>query len=330
MSDLENYLLSALFLVILVAAFYFWKISRKKSSNAERHNFIMDTLEQARAQFEVLNIKLPSGGNPRAGLSAMIQEIGKDGLNISVSDYVSDDWLAKPVDVYFRISRDNQPVSYVFHSVIRKIRADYENSDIQLSMPMHLQVEKKRHFARVKPLKDDVRVIGVWPLTPGRRLPVSVNDMGKPLTHYKPGMEKAPVQMENISGSGLALRFPLDKDGRQPFDFSKGSQLVCLVIFVTGDSRPTAFWCTGEVMNSRIDEGQNRAFVVGIEFTNWAVLEQKATEIHWAHSSPSRGARPILRWVDEINKNKNNQFSQKPAAAQPVQTDAASNEKKSA
>lgn len=303
MSDLENYLLSAFFFLLLCGCFYLWKIKKKNSGNSQR-KFVLDTLELASSQFEPFNIRLKGEGAPKNGLSAMLNSVVSDGLRMEVNDYVSEDWRGREVEVFFRARSEDGPVFYTFTSVIKKISADYESSQILLAMPENLRVEKKRHFLRVQPQKNDVRVIGVWRLEPGQRLPRSTSEMGSPLTHYKPGMATEPVKLENISASGLALRLLLNKDGKPPFEISEGSQLLCLVVYVLeeSESKTVAFWCTGEVMNSRIAEGSHPALVVGLEYTNWAVLEQGAGEIHWAHSSPSRGARPILQWVEQIDK----------------------------
>ena len=45
------------------------------------------------------------------------------------------------------------------------------------------------------------------------------------------------------------------------------------------------------------DRRPSPALILGVEFTNWAVLEQGKSEIHWFHSSTSRGVGPITQWV---------------------------------
>lgn len=299
MENFENYIFSAIFFIIVCAIYYFWKIHKKKSSNSQNKS-VLENLELARSQFEIFNIKQQEKGT-KSGLSAMLREVDKNGLSMEVGDYVSEDWNMKPVDVYFQVLKDGNPISYVFSSSITKLNSDYGVSTFLLKLPQNMRVEKKRHFIRVQPKQSDVHLIGVWPMLPGKALPQTVDEMDKPLTHYKPGMKESQVQLENISGAGIALRIISDKSGQLPMQFSRGMQLLCLVDYSMDENKNTAFWCTGEIMNIRHEEGQKPAVVLGLEFTNWAVLEQGHGEIHWAHSSPSRGAKPILQWVEKID-----------------------------
>lgn len=307
MGEWETYILSAIFFAALCLAWLAIRWKRKGKGKGDNRKFIYDTLELARSQFEIFNLKPLNAGDARKGISAMLEAVDRNGLRMSASDYVSPELKSGEVDVYFRVKQPDGPIFHVFRSTVRNVEADYENSRLLLSFPDHLRIEKKRHFIRVKPDHSDVRIIGVWPLEPGKKLPKSTEDIGSPVIHFKPGMKDVPVQLEDVSASGLALRFRLDSDGKTPVPWKIGSQMLCLVVYDKEDGqKPTAFWCTGEVMNSRIAEGPKPALVLGLEFTNWAVLEQGKGEIHWAHSSPSRGARPIMQWVEQIEKKKEN------------------------
>lgn len=304
MPELENIILSVIFFLIMCGLFFLWKLKKKKARSSSLQNFVRDSLEQARTQFEIFDIKADMEGEAKNGISALIEKIDANSIYMESSNYMPQDLLNKDVEVFFRLQREEGPVFYAFKSVIRKIQPDYEHSEFVLAMPDHLRVEKKRHFLRVQPQKNDVQVIGVWHIKPGSRLPQSSAEIGKPIRQYRKGRTEETVQVENVSASGLALRFKLDKDGTAPFDYKKGSQLLCLLVYQMDDTenKPTAFWCSGEIMNSRIADGQEKELVLGLEYTNWAVLEQGTSDIHWAHSSPTRGARPILQWVKKIEQ----------------------------
>lgn len=304
MPEMENIILSISFFVIMCAIFFFWKLKKKKGKNSSRQSFVLDTLEQARKQFEIFNIKADAEGEAKNGISALLEKITGNSLIMESSNYIPQDLVNKEAEVFFRVRKEDGPVFFAFQSSIRKINSDYEHSEIELAIPEHIRVEQKRHFLRVQPQKNDVQVIGIWPVKPGNRLPHSSTDLGKPISQYRKGRTGETVQVENVSASGIALRFKLDKDGQAPVETEKGRQLICLVVYQMeeNETRPTAFWCTGEIMNSRIGEGQEKELVLGLEYTNWAVLEQGTSDIHWAHSSPTRGARPILQWVKKIEQ----------------------------
>lgn len=265
--------------------------------------FIRDTLERAKAQYEIFNIRPDNKGDAKSGVSALLDNIFRETLHMESSDFVAQDLQGRGVDVYFKARGDNGPEFYTFKSVIKKVQSGYEHSQLELLLPTHLKVEQKRHFLRVQPQKSDVQVIGVWPIKPGSRLPHSSAEIGKPITQYRKGRTGDLVQVENVSASGIALRFKLDGSGNLSEELDKASQLLCLVVFLMDENqpKPTAFWCTGEKMNSRTVVGKEKELILGLEYTNWAILEQGTSDIHWAHSSPVKGARPIQQWVEKID-----------------------------
>lgn len=314
MPELENITLSVVFFLIMCGIFFFWKLRRKKAESLATRSFARECLELAKAQYEIFNIKPEAGGEAKNGISAMLEKIEGGAIQLDSNNFAPQDWQGKAAEVYFKARREEGPVFYAFSTVIRKVKSDYEHSEITMAMPDHVRVEKKRHFSRVQPQKNDVQVIGVWPVKPGSRLPNSSEDLGKPLRQYRKGRTEELVKVENVSAAGIALRFKLDKDGNPPLAFKKGSQLICLVVYQMDDqdSKPTAFWCSGEIMNSRMTEDKEKELVLGLEYTNWAILEQGTSDIHWAHSSPTRGARPILQWVNKIERRQQERAGQAP------------------
>lgn len=298
----ENLILSVIFFVIIVSAFILWKYGKSRKTSGAQTQFVRDTLDLARSQFEIFNVKLRDS-DAKSGLSAILHDIDKNGLRMEVGDYVSDEWNGADVNAYFKVIHEDDPVFYVFSSRVLQLRSDYEASSLLLKTPDHLQVEKKRHFIRVAPAKGDVKALGVWPLPPGKRLPRTSDEIGVPISMYKPGMKEEAIRLVNISGAGLALEIR-DANDSTNANFSKGKQILCLVGYNL-NNKYAAFWCTGEIMNSRdIDNGGKKSVTIGIEFTNWAALNEGQGEIHWSHSSPFRGAKPMLQWVDQIERAK--------------------------
>lgn len=298
-------LLSLAFFLILCGAWLLWRYRRSRQNANEKRGHIVAALEAAREQFATFNLRLITDTPGTSGLSAILVDMDARMLHLEVSDYVDEAWKGLPVDAFFRVETDDGPVFYVFRSVFLGISLDFGKARVALAMPDHLRVEKKRHFVRMRPQEDAVRVIGVWPLTEGQALPRSTSDIGAPLSHATPGMKDKPVQVEDISASGLALRFP-GKESPALAALGKGSHVLCLVVYVLdcAKDKTTAFWCTGEVVNERKGQGEPPARILGVEFTNWAVLEPGTTEIHWSHSSPSRGVKPILQWVEQMDRKR--------------------------
>lgn len=305
MTNTGELLLSVFFFLALCGAWLLVRLRRERRRADDRRAQLLDTLETAREQFATFDLRLISDSPGTNGLSAILLDVDDRTLHLEVADYVDEAWKGLPVDAFFRVDGEDGPVFYVFRSVFLDISPDFGKARVAVALPETLRVEKKRHFIRVRPQEDAVRVIGVWALPEGLPLPRSTEEIGPPLTHAMPGMAEKPVQVEDISASGLALRFP-GREAGPLREIDKGSHLLCLVVYVLDCSqdKTTAFWCTGDVVNVRYSSGPPPARILGVEFTNWAVLEQGGSEIHWSHSSRTRGVRPILQWVERMDKKR--------------------------
>ncbi len=286
---------------MIVAGFVVWKYARNGKKSGAQARFTLETLELARAQFEIFNIKLRKSES-KNGLAAILHEARKNELRMEVGDYVPDEWKDAEVEVFFKVIRDDDPVFYVFSSSVTQLNPDYEASSLTLRTPENLRVEKKRHFSRVIPDKNDTLSIGLWPLSPGKRLPRTSDEMGAPLLMQKKGMKEEILRLANISGAGLGLIIRGQEEDAAYF--GRGKQLVCKVAYNI-NNKYAVFWCTGEIMNSReFDDKGTPARFVGLEFTNWGSLDEGGGEIHWSHSSPLRGAKPMLQWAGYIENRK--------------------------
>lgn len=298
MTDPYTFLMPVGIVVLLVIAFFIWKQAQKKKSLNARNRFIEQVLNDALQQKTSFDLKLLDSG-VHMGLSTSLVVLDASGLIMRSDHPASSDWNKKPVEVYFRVTDGDEPVFYVFESEVLKIAPNSAGVDMTLAAPDHLRVEKKRHFERAHPDQADILMVAVWPVTPGRRLPRTTADLGNPAIRWKAGDKDTPVRVENISGSGIALRFAEASAGQLPVDARRGRSIICLVVYRREPSaaKPTVFWCTAEIMNSR---SLDKSTALGLEFTNWAVQEQGDTEIHWTHNSPWRGVRPILEWVKRL------------------------------
>lgn len=303
--NIGDLLLSLFFFLTLCGGWLLWRLRREQRSANDKRNHIRTTLEAAREQFATFSLRLISDTPNTSGLAAILLDMDDRSLQLEVTDYVDKAWKDLPVDAFFRVHEKDGLVFYVFRSRFLGVTPDFGKARVTLALPDSLRVEKKRHFVRMQPQEDAVRVIGVWSLPKGKPLPHSTADIGAPCIHSMPGMKEKPVQMEDISAAGLALRLP-SHENETLRTISKGSHLLCLVVYVADhtQNKPTAFWCTGEVVNERHSAGNTPARILGVEFTNWAVLEQGGNEIHWSHCSPSRGVKPIRQWVERMDKKR--------------------------
>ncbi|MDR2819903.1 MAG: hypothetical protein LBB60_05165 [Desulfovibrio sp.] len=297
-----------IFAVLLTAVLCVVVVMRSRMQTnkyaARRKNVVNRILEQAQEQNESLDIKMLDDETGKNGLAATLQHMRNDGIEVDVLSYVPRDWEQTWVDVYFRVTQNNRISFYKFRSKIVSVKAQGNRSIIVLARPEDLEVGQKRNFIRIRPPKETVRVIGLWHLDPGKPVPKDTSEIGAPVIHYKLGMKNEPVQVENISATGLGLRFPMEAPDVNPVNLDKGSHLLCLVIYNLDakEDQVVTFWCTCEVVNARVLADSENVLVLGTQFTNWSVLEPGKSEIHWFNCSPTKGVAPITQWVMHMDK----------------------------
>ena len=268
---------------------------------AKRAEMIRHMLETAQEQNEIFDLNAEERHSHK-GLAGTLTKILGSQLELEILSYVSRELEGTPVEVFFRAMLPEGPAFFKFQSTVQQVKGSYEKSYIMLAMPKEIDAGQKRHFIRVKPPKDLVRVIGVWEMDPAKPIPRNTCEIGRPLLHYKAGMENELVQVADISATGMALRFPAESLDDKPVDLDKGSQLLCLIIYqVNKEDRIVTFWCTCDVLNVRMQKEPVPALVLGTEFSNWAVLEQGKSEINWFHSTPKSGVSPITQWVMQMD-----------------------------
>ena len=271
---------------------------QRQRQEARRKAIIRKLLETAQEQNEIFDINVLDKASTHKGLAALLQSISPTVLGMEVLGFISQELAGMPVEIYFRATLPEGASFYKFRSTIVSVEAGREKSRLHLASPEDLDAGQKRLFIRIKPPKEKIRVIGVWELDSNKAMPRNTAEINRPLLHYRRGMEKESVQVENISATGMALRFPMEDLDVKPVDLDKGSQLLCLIIYGMGkEEKIVTFWCTCNVLHARVHEGPSPALVLGTEFTNWAVLEQGKSDIHWFHSPQARGVSPITQWV---------------------------------
>lgn len=275
----------------------------RRRQEAKRKAVIAEMLELAQANNEGFDIVPRDKSAPFKNLTAILIHLNKNELELEVLSHISRYLTGTVVDVYFRAALPTGQVSYKFSSAIQNVEAGKNKTRLRLSFPADLDAGQKRNFIRVRPPRAEVRVIGIWKLDPATPIPRDTGEIGRPLIYYKQDMAAAPVQVEDISATGMALRFDLSSLSVLPETLEKDAQLLCLLIYhINREDRVVTFWCTLDVLHARQVEGENPALLLGTIFTNWAVLEQGKSEISWFHSTPARGVSPITQWVMGIDR----------------------------
>lgn len=292
--------------IVIIACFlliFLFRHIRKLMHDAERRRVLRDILAKARMQNQTFELNIHMPDKPVADLKGtMIAQEDKT-IRIMVPTNVANDYTGAPTEISFGVNEGSNPTYYKFRSVVCAMSSNPERTIFTVTPPYDLETGQRRVFVRVKPESENVRVIGVWLLDPNKPIPRSKSDLGKPITHYKHGMKEMSVQVDNISSAGMALRFAMADANTRPFDLDKGSQLLCLLVYASGKSytKLVTFLCTSEVVNARVEEGEEPSLLLGISFTNWAVMEPGKSDINWFNTSPTLGVSPITQWVMRMN-----------------------------
>ena len=298
------FLIMAGLIVGLLILVVFLRNSLKKAQREKhRQAVINETLVTAQEQNELFELKFLNTGENAPRVPATMLHVLGDSLHMEILR-VLPKWKDVHVDVYFHVLQPAGSIFYKFRSRLCGMSHEGDKTLVVMAAPKSLEVGQRRSFMRVKPPHASVRALGVWMLDE-TNIPRTTRDVGRPAVFYKAGMEVRSVLIENISATGMALRLLMPNPENPPVLVEKGSQLLCLLVYAMQEGegeKLVTFWCTCQVVNIRTTKDTPPALVLGVEFTNWAMLEPGKTEIHWFHASPTRGVAPLTLWVMQLDR----------------------------
>lgn len=302
MSEYSSYLTWLIVILAIALIVVSWRLYKRKKEEAGKNRFVADSLAEAQTQKAVFELK-QLNQTQSAGIAATIQSIAKRKIQLLSKDKIPETWKGTDVEAYFKIQQPTGPVFFVFTSRILNIGEENGLVSLEITRPDHLRVEKKRHFIRVKPDSAEIALLSVWPIPPGTRLPGTSSEVPPPALTWKTGDSDNALTLDNISGAGIALTLR-PKDGSLPFAATSGKHLLSLIVCRPDGASgpPLIFWSAGEIKNAR---QRGNEITLGIEFTNTAVQQKGNPELHWTHSSPWRGVKPIIQWVQRMDRSQN-------------------------
>lgn len=273
---------------------------------------ILATLQEAQEQRQVFELHVQNNSN-KIIASTILQDIENDGLRFETLGHVSNLLINVPVDVFFRVRDDRTTSYYKCRCTILDVTVmSMQRVRVKVSMPNDFAEGQKRNFFRIKPAPDSIRALLLWEQPLDKPIPRSTAEIGHPLFSFTnleevedDTQEELPsMPVEDISGSGLGLSIPkLDNIER----IQKGMHILCLMVYKESESvkRSVKFWSIGKVVNIRDSSSNKDLLVLGLEFSNWALMEPQKKEIHWFHNSPDSGVSPIIQWVRKMDLEKN-------------------------
>lgn len=228
----------------------------------------------------------------------------EDELVLSTFEEIPQAKVGLRCELYFNLLAEDRKerVFYKFSAVPQAITQSELFCTIRFSMPSSLEDGQKRAFLRVSPMPKSVNLVALWLRKPNQPLPRTTSEVGNPYlsSRNEDGQDCFAVDIDNISAMGLGVRVP---DSEQKTILDNG-EILCLMVYNESleEERFINFCCTGRITNVRKAEGQSGMRVIGIEFTNWALLQKGDTRIHWYTLNKATGIEPILNWVQKLQK----------------------------
>ena len=298
-----------LLLIVLLPLLYFlvraFNRYRIRQLIHKRKAFIREMLETAQLQNEGFDIHLDDQAG-RASYSALLDHFSDEELEFTVMSHMAQAWEGCQADIFFCVRIKQERIFYKFHVTIKSITPRKNMTVLRVRTPRNLEIGQKRAFFRIAPLPNTVRVLALWLLSPDQPLPRSTAEIGQPFLSCTIHKNAKPedffsLYVQDISGSGIGLKLQTSSEDKR---LVKDGQILCLLVYnesMHGDERLVNFCCTGRITNIRQASEDDPTKILGIEFTNWALLEKGNHIINWFHQAKATGIGPILQWVTKMD-----------------------------
>lgn len=284
--------------ILLIAASGYFPAKLRERKNRERQrNVIRETLLQAQESNELFDVQFLDVDSSIYNVSGILVALDEDVMRLEVLHHVPGDLKDTDLDVYFRIPIPSGYSMFKFKSRLLGLHVEKDRSELILPYPQILDVGQPRKFLRVTPPDDAVQTISIWPID-GMLLPRDQHDIHESMmssTLYP------IIRLENISASGMAVRFPGATPGELPYFFLEGSLLLVRIVYtMPGDRRKVGFWGSCRITELRNDS--DRPYLIaGMQLTDWAIEEPDTTSLSWFPVTPETGATPIIQWVTKMD-----------------------------
>ncbi|MBQ7586352.1 MAG: hypothetical protein IJU40_08910 [Desulfovibrionaceae bacterium] len=311
LSDYLIFLAIALFFLIILFIKIFIHFRHKKALREQQKN-IHTILERAQIQNENFDLQLGDRLN-KNNYSSLLIEVNESSLVFNSLVHIPQDLLNNPAEFFFAVRTKGKKEFYKFRVKVLEVKYHKTITTLTVAKPKSLDIGQKRAFFRITPLPNTVKLLAIWLLDLDKPLPKTTSEVGTPLLsctwHRENQAEDInTLSVADISGSGIALHIPYDPDVSPRI--VKDAQILCLLVYNESFNETehlVNFCCTGHITNVRGDRNNKYDKIVGMEFTNWAILESSNSNITWFHQAKATGIGPILQWVTrmviEMRKN---------------------------
>ena len=292
------------FVIVVTLLFAYLKFRHKLKNRQKQQASLRKMLEDAQLQNNIFEINLQNQEIRYHTISCLLGKIGSETLELEALNLLPSELCHEAVEIFYRIYSKEGVTIRKFRSVIREVRNFERQTVLVVQFPDEIGSGERRLFHRIEPPKDRVRVIAFWALNPDLPLPKETNELGSPLLQYRHGVDKETIQVSDVSASGMAVQIATSVLGGMEQAFQKDARLLTLLVYCHAPDRPLViYWSTCKICNVRNQETPEPALILGMEFTNWALLERGKSEIHWLATRQAAGISPMSQWVMQMDRD---------------------------
>lgn len=267
-------------------------------------NIIRSAYDQRRP-FEVQIQTEPDRRRPF--LRCAPEHFSSDSLTFEVSGLksLSDNWLDRPVTVFFRILVEKELTYYTFLSRITGITLPAPDiCQITLPLPTGLENRQKRSFLRITPPLEFFPGAAIWY---GDHFPKTeaISDIA---VWPRPRLFFIPERMEqfsliDLSAGGARICVPGQVIKNCQLQFNAAQYLILMLdLFDPEQKKRFRYWLECRVQNVRTEYG-NHDVHLGVQFLSWARAREiaepgaHAAYIEWLKLSSSNEVEPVGNWI---------------------------------
>ena len=298
-------LISLMCIALLLLMHKIVVINDKKKKSRD---FIRRLLEAAQLQNAIFSINIEDKSVRYHTISCIFIDADGDSIKFEAIANISEDYHNEPIVVYYKFSAKDGVISYKFCSKIRNTLHFERSTILQVEFPEDIAPGERRLFHRIKPPKDRVRLIALWEQPRDKPLPKSTKEIGRPLVQYRYAEDSDAgegaddvILVSDISASGIAVSLSMAALGERPIYFNENELVLCLLAYCkTADSPLIIYWSSCRICNVRDVGKPLPRLILGMEFKDWALLQQGKSEIAWFHAKQEAGVSPMSQWVRQI------------------------------
>lgn len=299
--------------IIILLLIIRWLLNRNRVyipvDRVTNQSQIRDILEIAFDQRRLFEIQVSADNNTRRPtLRCSPEGFVKDGINLELNSIkqLSENWLGRPVSIYFRVKLNGDFIFYTFASTIKSIHVPKTGiCVITVGLPQYLDNRQKRSFLRIQPPEEFVLGGALWY---GQSMPEAdrLNDLSlwpRPLLLSLPG-KLEQFRFMDLSAGGARIVIPSATSRQYRLQFATISQVMLMLdLHDPEQNKRIRFWLLCRIQSVWM-EHVSHDIQLGVQIIAWAKPKDPPNEfthpggaLEWMKLSNVQDVEPLGNWI---------------------------------